>query len=151
MAQIFLKRTLRGFEPVDEVGQESARKYAIGNIYRAEIVKPRSYQHHKLAMALLSLTYSNLPERYERQWPTFKAFRRAIAEAAGHVDEYVTLEGEVRRTGRSLSYDSIPDEVEFGTVMADMMTICAKILEVEVPELSAEVARYATDHFGLAA
>jgi hypothetical protein len=151
MTQLFLKKTLRGFEPADEPSEEAWKKYKLGHAYRAEIVKPRSYQHHKLAMALLSLTYENLPEPYEGRWPTFTAFRRAIAEAAAHVDEYVTLDGEVRRVGRSMSYDSIPDDVEFGRVVADMMTICAQILGVSQPELAAEVSRYASDKYGMAA
>lgn len=151
MARLFLKRTLRGFEPADEPSEEAWKKYKLGHAYRAEIVKPRSYQHHKLSMALLSLTYENLPEQYEGRWPTFTAFRRAIAEAAGHVDEYVTLDGEIRRTGRSMSYDSIPDDVEFGQVVADMMAICARILDISEPELAAEVSRYASDKYGMAA
>lgn len=151
MARMFLKRTLRGFEPVDEPSQETMKRFKLGESYRADVVKPRSYQHHKLAMALLSLTYENLPEQYEGRWPTFTAFRRAIAEAAGHVDEYVTLDGEVRKTGRSMSYDSIPDDVEFGQVVADMMAICAMILDTAVPELAAEVSRYASDKYGMAA
>lgn len=151
MARLYLKRTLAGFSPADEPSAETARKYKVGETYKAEVVKPRSYKEHCLCMALLSLTYENLPERYEGQWPTFQAFRRAVAEAAGHVDEYVTLEGEVRRTGRSLSYDSIPDNVEFGQVMADMMAICSRILGVEEPELAAEVSRYASEKYGAAA
>lgn len=151
MARLFLKRTLTGFSPADEPSAKTARKYKLGEIYRGDIVKPRSYKEHCLCMALLSLTYEHLPESLENQWPTFKAFRRAIAEAAGHVEEYVTLDGEIRRTGLSLSYDSIPDNVDFGRVMADMMAICTKLLDVEQPELAAEVSRYASDKYGVAA
>lgn len=102
-------------------------------------------------MALLSLTYENLPEQYENRWPTFKAFRRAIAEAAGYVEEYVTMDGEIRRIGLSLSYDSIPDNMEFIQVMGDMMAVCAQILGIETPELAQEVERYATNRYGAAA
>lgn len=151
MASLFLKKTLTGFAPNDEPSVEVWKRYKLGEVYRAGIVKPRSYQHHKLAMALLSLTYGNLPEQYESRWPTFQAFRRAIAEAAGHVDEYVTVDGEVRTVGRSLSYDSIPDDVEFGRVIADMMAICATILDISEPELAAEVSRYASEKYGAAA
>lgn len=151
MARIYLKRTLAGFSPADESSNETARKYNVGEIYRADIVKPRNYKHHCQGMALLDLTYQNLPERYEQQWPTFKAFRRAMAEAAGHVEEYTTLGGEVRRSGRSLSYDEIPDDVEFGQVLADMLSVCAHLLGVEEPEIAAEVSRYASDKYGVAA
>lgn len=151
MAQMYLKRTLTGFEPADEPSREHWRKYKLGETYRADVVKPRNYKDHCHCMALLSLTYENLPEQYEARWPTFKAFRRAIAEAAGYVEEYVTVDGEIRRHGLSLSYDSIPDNIEFVQVMGDMMSVCAHILSVETPEFAEEVARYATNKYGAAA
>ena len=148
MATVFLTKTLSGFVPADQASAEICRKFKAGSQYRAEIVKPRNYQHHKLAMALLNLTYSNLPEQMERAYPTFDAFRYAVAEAAGHKEQYPTLDGEVRVRAKSISYDAIPDDVEFGQVMAAMFTVCAGILQVSAPELEQEVARYADSKYG---
>ena len=137
MARLYLKRTLSGFAPADEPSADIARKFKVGEIYRADIVKPRSYAHHKLCMALLNLTYSN-QERYGN----FDDFRKAVAMAAGHSREYVGIDGEIWREAGSLSYDAL-DEVEFTRVMAAMMTVCAQILDVTEPELAGEVSRYA--------
>lgn len=150
--RIYLRKTLSGFEPADDASREAARKYKAGEVYRADVVKPRSYQHHKLCMALISLTYENLPDKYRERWPTPKAFRRALAEAIHHVEEFVTVDGEVQRIPLSLSYDDIPDDVEFGQVFAAMMGVCAHLLGIEnLHELEAEVARYASSHYGMAA
>ncbi len=127
------------------------KKYKVNGVFRAEIVRPRSYQRHKLCMALLTLTWQNLPEPWESRYPTFDAFRYAVAEAAGHVTEYVTVEGEVKRMPASLSYDAIPDDVEFGRVMGAMMTVCARLLDMAESELADEVSRYADQHYGAAA
>lgn len=152
MARVFLKRTLTGFQPADEESLETCRKYKIGETYRADVVKPRSYQHHKLCMALISLTYETLPEKYQQLWPTPKKFRRMLADAIGHTDEYVTRDGEVRSTPLSLSYDDIPDDVEFGRIFGAMMTVCAHLLGIEnLHELEAEVSLYADSHYGKAA
>lgn len=151
MARIYLKRTLMGFLPADEASLELCRKFKQGEVYRADVVKPRSYQHHKLCLALLNLTYETLPEKYARSYPTFDLFRYAVAEAAGHVESYVSLQGEIKTQPRSISYDEIPDDVEFGRVMSAMMTICAGILQVTAPELEQEVAKYADQHYGRAA
>lgn len=151
MARIYLRKTLTGFVAADEPSAELCRKYKVGDVYKADIVKPRSYDHHKLCFALLSLTYANLPEKYEALWPTFDAFRYAMADASGHVEEYTTLDGEIKRRARSISYDAIPDDVEFGRVMAGMMTVCARILDIEEPELAAEVSRYADRSYGAVA
>lgn len=151
MARMFLKRTLSGFVPADEPSASLLRKYKVGEAYRADVVKPRNYKHHKLILALLSLTYENLPERYSRSYASFDQFRYAVAEAAGHAESYVSLEGEIRTRAKSISYEAIPDDVEFGKVAAAMMTICARILELSEPELAAEVSKYADAHYGVAA
>lgn len=151
MARVFLQKTLTGFVPADEASKEIWHKYKTGGVYRADIVKPRSYQHHKLCMALLNLTYDNLPEKYAKCYASFDQFRYAVAEAAGHEESYVSLDGEIKTMPKSISYDAIPDDVEFGRVMAAMMTVCARILQTEESVLADEVSRYADDHYGAAA
>lgn len=145
MARIYLKKILGGFEPADEPSLELWKKYKRGEVYRADVVKPRSYQHHKLCFALLNLTYAN-----QERWNNFESFRKAIAIAAGHTEELVTVHGEVIRLPKSLSYDSL-EEVEFTQVFGAMMTVCAEILGMEAPELEPEVSRYADEHYGRAA
>lgn len=147
MAKVFLKRTLAGFIPVDEDGAADIRAYKVGEIYRADIVKPRNYHHHKLIMALLSLTWKNLPEHYEQRWTSFDQFRKAIAVEAGYCEELISSQGEVYRIPGSLSYDAL-DELEFTKVSAAMMTVCATILDMSEPELAGEVSRYADDRYG---
>ncbi len=144
MARLYLKKTLTGFDAADETSREWLRKYKLGEIYRADVVKPRSYRHHCLVMALLQLTYDN-QDRYR----DFETFRKVIAKAAGHVVEYVDLEGVVCQEAASLSYDAIPDDVEFGKVMASMLTICAHLLHDMAPsELEQEMLRYVDSHYG---
>ena len=77
MARLYLKKTLRGFEPADEPSLEAWKKFKQGEVYRADVVKPRSYQHHKLCFALLNLTYVN-----QERWSNFESFRKAVAIAA---------------------------------------------------------------------
>lgn len=151
MARIYLKRTLTGLAAADEPSASLLRKYKVGDVYRCDIVKPRSYRHHKLCMALLNLTFENLPLKYAQSYPTFDMFRKAVALESGHSDAFVTLQGEIREVPKSLSYDAIPDDVEFGKIMSAMMTICAGILQISAPELEAEVAKYADEHYGAAA
>jgi len=145
MARLYLKKTLRGFEPADEPSMELWRKYKLGEIYRADVVKPRSYQHHKLCFALLNLTYAN-----QERWTDFESFRKAIAIAAGHTEELVTVHGEIIRLPKSLSYDAL-DEVEFTQVFSAMMNVCAEILGLTAPELEPEVSRYCNENYGRAA
>lgn len=146
MARMFLRRTLTGFVPADLSAEELCKGYKIGDIYKADVVKPRSYQHHKLAFALLSLTFKN-QERYS----VFDDFRKAVTLAAGHSREFVSLDGEVMREPGSLAFDAL-DEVEFTKVMAAMMSVCAHILhDMDEADLAAQVGIYADQHYGNAA
>lgn len=146
MARLFLKRTLTGFVAADEPSQEITRKYKVGEVYRADVVKPRSYRHHKMAFALLNLTYQN-----QEQYTSFEVFRKAVAIAAGHTDELIKLDGEIVLMPRSINYDTL-DEVEFGHVFGAMMTVCAGIMHsIGLIELEAEVSKYCDEHYGRAA
>jgi hypothetical protein len=142
MARLYLKKTLTGFVPADEETRALGRKYKLGEVYKAEVVKPRNLKHHRLAFALLNLTYQN-----QDRYTNFNVFRKAVAIAAGHVDELITLDGEVLLQPRSISFDAL-DEVEFTPVMAAMMTVCCGILGMNAPELEAEVSKYADENYG---
>lgn len=145
MADLYLKKTLTGFEPADVASADAHRKFKLGEIYRGKVTKPRSYRSHKLCMALLTLTFQN-QERYT----SFEMFRKAVAIDAGHVNEVITLDGEVTIEAGSLSYDAL-DEVEFTKVFSAMMTVCCRILGTTAPILEAEVSRYADENYGRAA
>lgn len=146
MAKLYLKCTLTGFIPADEASAEIKRKYKVGEVYRGEIVKPRSYKHHKLCFALLGLTFDN-QERYTN----FDKFRKAVALEAGHTEELISIDGVLTILPRSLSYDEL-DEIEFSEVMPRLMTVCANILGgMDLRELEAQVALYADEHWGRAA
>lgn len=139
----FMKRTLRGWEAADEETRRIEKRFSVGDIAKVKITRPRNYQHHKLCMALLSLTFSN-QERYT----DFRMFRRAVAYDAGLVHEYVTLDGEVHIEARSLSYDEI-DQTEFDTVFPVLMHVCATrfLGGMDQEQLRAEVEQYAHEHF----
>jgi hypothetical protein len=93
-----------------------------------------------MAFALLNLTFMN-QDRYEH----FEHFRKAVAIAAGHTEELVTVEGEILLLPKSLSYDAL-DEIEFTRVFASMMTVCARLLHgMGLEELEAEVSNLPED------
>jgi hypothetical protein len=120
------------------------RKYKVDEVYRAKVTKPRNYKHHCLFMCLLEKTFEN-QERY----PSRRLFRRAVAREAGHVEELITLDGEVLKIPLSYSYDEIPDEDDFTEAFGAAMTVCASILRVTAPFLEEEISRYANEQYGI--
>jgi len=147
MATIFLRRILPGFAPADAASDEQTKKYKLGTICRAEVVKPRNYRHHCLFMSLLTITFENQEKHTDPQ-----SFRRAIAFEAGHVREFQTLDGEILKVPLAYSYDELPDESDFDKAFAAAMDVCARILHgMDREELAREVERYADEHYGRAA
>lgn len=146
MARMYLRKTLSGFVPADAPSLEVARKFKLNEVYRSDVVKPRSYRHHKLIMALLNLTYAN-----QEMYTDFERFRKSVAVEAGHVEELVMPDGEIIRLPMSINYDTL-DEVEFTRVAGAMMTVCCRRLKgIGADELEAEVSRYADENYGMAA
>lgn len=142
MARLYLRKTLTGFVPADEDSRAMGQKFKRDVVYRADVIKPRNYQCHKLCMALLTVTFQN-QDRYDN----FENFRKAVAIAAGHCDTLITLDGELLQIPGSLSYDAL-DEADFQKVFGAMMTVCSKILNVSAPILEAEISKYADENYG---
>lgn len=136
---IFLTRTLTGLTPADEEAKQAVRRWKMGETLKCSVRKPRDYRNHKRYFALLNLTFQN-QERYT----SFEHFRKAVQIAAGHVDELITIDGEVVFMPKSIAYDAL-DEMEFSKVFAETMTVCAKILgDLDLDELRIEVERFAS-------
>jgi hypothetical protein len=151
VAEIFLKRTLAGtLAPADEHAEAYIRALKVGRPVRAKVSVPRNYRHHCLIMALLTLTFRNLPEKYGELWPTFDGFRRAVAYDVGHREQTFLKDGTIIEGPGSLSYEAL-DETAFTQVSGAMMAWCATLLDMVEPELAAEVSRYADETYGAAA
>lgn len=135
---IFLTRTLAGLVPADEAAKQAVKRWKIGETLKCSVRKPRDYTNHKKYFALLNLTFEN-----QDKYTSFEHFRKAVQLAAGHVDELITLDGEITFLPKSIAYDAL-DEMEFSKVFGEAMTVCAKILgDLDLHELRIEVERYA--------
>src|SRR5688572_7999026 len=84
----FIRKTLTGWVPADEHAQAMHRRQKLGQVSRADIAVPRNYKHHCLFMVLLNeVTFPNQEKYVSKQ-----EFRRAVAFAAGHCEEMMTLD-----------------------------------------------------------
>jgi hypothetical protein len=151
MAKVALTRTMSGWIPANNEAAELSRKYKVGDTYVADIKRSRNYKHHCLFMCLLELTYENLPLQLAKQWPTDRAFRRAVALEAGHCEEFVSSHGEIIRYPLAYSYDELPDEDAFTVEFGKAMAVCARMIGTSNDALAAEISRYAFERFRVAA
>jgi hypothetical protein len=142
----YIRKTLTGWVPHDEQAQAMHRRQKLNQVSRADIAVPRNYERHCLFMVLLNeVTFPN-----QERFVEAKQFRRAVALAAGHCEEMMTLDGEILSVPLPYDYDHCPDEGEFIEKFGAAMTICAAILSHTAPELEQEVARHANEQYGIA-
>lgn len=136
--RILCRKSLGGLQAGDEQAADALRKFAVGVDVWVEVRKARNVRFHRLYFALLSMTFEN-QERYTN----FEHFRKAVQIAAGHVEEFVTLDGEVLLQPKSIAFDKM-DELEFQVVFSAAMRVCAKILgDMDLRDLEQEVLRAA--------
>lgn len=141
----FIRKTLTGWIAADEQAKAIHKRQKLGQVSRADIATPRNYKNHCLFMVLLNeVTFPN-QERYVDA----QQFRRAVALAAGHCEEMMTLDGEILMIPLPYDYDHCPDEGEFTAKFGAAMSICAAILRHTAPELEEEVARHANEQHGI--
>lgn len=135
---IFLTRTLAGLVPADEAAKQAVRRWKMGETLKCSVRKPRDYKNHRRYFGLLNLTFAN-----QEKYTSFEHFRKAVQIAAGHVEEIITIDGEITFMPKSIAYDAL-DEMEFDKVFRETMTVCAKILgDLDLDDLRIEVERYA--------
>lgn len=144
MAKILQKRTLSGWVPADAAAEAAWRKQKLDEVYGATVAKPRNYKYHCLFICLLEKTYEN-----QDRFVSDRQFRRAVALAAGHTEEMMTMEGEILAIPLPYDYENLPDEDDFTKAFGAAMTVCASIVRLTAPDLEEEIARYANEQYGI--
>lgn len=140
MAKQLLKRGLQTvLVPTDDESLAAIKRLRPGEEIWCDFRKARNPKHHRQYFALLHLVFEN-QEKYRH----FEHFRKAVQIAAGHVDELITLEGEVLMLPKSVDYASL-DEIEFSKVFSETMAVCVDnfLQGVDLNYLRDEVSRYA--------
>jgi hypothetical protein len=136
--KILCKKGLRGLEPFDDAAVETLKRFKLGESMWVEVRKARNVKFHRMYFGLLNLTYDN-----QSNYTSFEHFRKAVQIAAGHVEELITLDGEVLLQPKSIAFDQL-DELGFHAVFSETMKVCAKLLgDLDLHDLEMEVLRAA--------
>ena len=100
------------FIPYDDSDYEVVNRVPAGEIVKVEYIEVRNYQFHKKYMKLMSVAFDNLPEQYDKQFPTMEALRKAVTVEAGYFDVTYDFDGNAGRTAQSVSYEKM-GQIEF--------------------------------------
>jgi hypothetical protein len=108
MARMYLKRVLSGFVPADEMSIETAKRYTVGETFRAEVVKPRSRKTLGRYWVLCQMILDNTEMfRSKEQVSDYLKIR------TGHSTPIVAAKtGEIFQVANSIDFDTL-DETQF--------------------------------------
>ena len=108
MGELYLRRTLTGFAADDEASADAMRGYKVGDVYRANVVKPRNIKNHRRYWALINLVYQNTDA-----YKSADQLHQHLKILAGHCSPVVSkATGETWWIPESISFGSM-DEIQF--------------------------------------
>lgn len=136
MTEIFLRRGLAGFDPVDDAGREMHARLPFGEIVKSDMKRPRNQRHHRLFWALMELVFQN-QERYA----TKNLLVAAIKTATGHADVIEIDDGRTILIPKSISFAKM-DQTEFDAFYNRVCdVVCTRIIpNLKQEDLKREVA-----------
>ena len=137
--QLHLKKTLTGFALADEMSVENAKKFKVGEVYKADVVKPRSRKTLGRYWVLCQMILDNTEHfRSKEQVSDYLKIR------TGHSTSIVSKStGEIFHVANSIDFDSM-DEAEFAdlwkrvcdVVVADVLPgITQREIEYEIQKI----------------
>jgi hypothetical protein len=138
MASVYLTRTATGLVAHDDEARDALRKLKIGQVVRADIIRPRNVQYHRRFFGMLNVVWQCCGD-----WKDSEELLRELKFRAGLVDKQKVIDratGEVLAeivTPRSIAFHNM-DEDEF---RAFVETAIRVICEEMVPGLESSVLR----------
>jgi len=108
MAKIFVVKTFDNhLVPSSDTDYERIKNLKSGEIYRAEIHKPRNIRFHRKFFALLQYTLDS-----QEQYQNLEDLRIEIELKCGNYNEHITTKGKIVYIPKSIAFDKM-DELTF--------------------------------------
>ncbi len=134
MAKMLLRKTLGGFTPADDMSVEKAKRFKVGETYRAEVVRPRSQKTLGRYWVLCEMIRDNTELfRSKEQVSDYLKIR------TGHSTSIVAQKtGEIFHVANSIDFDSL-DEPEFQELWS---RVCDVVTEDILPGITRREVEY---------
>jgi len=132
--QLHLKKTLAGFALADEMSVENAKRFKVGEVYKAEVVKPRSRKTLGRWWVLCQMILDNTEDfRSKEQISDYLKIR------AGHSTSIVSKStGEIFHVANSISFDEM-EEAQFQELW---QRVCDVVVQDILPGITQHEIEY---------
>ena len=135
MTTIYLRRTLGGFAPDKEEDHDACKRLKMGEIVRAEVVRPRNILYFRKWWALVKVGYELWEETCPRHQhkgmdvlPEFDRFRRDVTILAGFAKPVVNVRGELRLEAESIAFGNMTEDRFDALYSATIDVLLQKVL-----------------------
>lgn len=129
--------------PCTDEDKEKFNKLNNGKPLLFEHKRVRNELLHRKYFAFIGKVWDNLPEKYDKHWPTKRSFRKAMEMYAGHFEETVSLKGERMLQPKSIAYGEL-DDIEFGDLFNGIKNVIGKHI---LPEMDMELVEKEISQF----
>ena len=102
-----LVKSKEGLIPYTDDDKIDYDRLSVGDIVKCSIIDPRNAKHHRKFFALIKVVYENLPEEFDRHFPTKDDLRYELIRRAGFYKEYKDLKGNTQYRPDSIAWDSM--------------------------------------------
>lgn len=106
--KIALVKTLSGtIIPANDSDKERLKKFKAGEMFFADLVKPRNLKFHRKAFALFNMVFQN-----QEVYTNLEDLRHDLTIEAGYFTQGVNIHGELVKRAKSISFAHM-DDLEF--------------------------------------
>ena len=117
MTDIYLRRTANGFSPDSDEDAKLCQRFKMGEVVRADVVRPRNLLFFRKWWALVKVGYELWEETCPRHQhkgmdvlPEFERFRRDVTILAGFAKPVVNIKGELRLEAESIAFGNMTED-----------------------------------------
>ncbi len=137
-----LVKTSMGLSPHTDEDAIELRQVGIGDILQAKALDQRNVQHHRKFFALIRVVYDNMPEQFDRHFPTQDDLRHELIKRAGFYKEYIDLKGNKQYRAESISFDSMGQK-RFDELYNKVLDVVVKWFLFDRDVLEGEIMQFA--------
>jgi hypothetical protein len=125
------------YKPAFDEDLELSKKVKQGDLITGKTERQRNYELHKKAFKVLSVGFENQEKEKD-----FECYRARVLIGIGHCKIVMLENGICNFIPKSISYEAIPDDIEFGLIYTKIVEKVASLLGVTNMDLALQVASH---------
>lgn len=129
------------FIPADTESQIKAYKIKQGEVVKCKSISYRNYEFHKKFFALIQLAFQNMPEPYDKHFPTPEDLREELIKAAGFYTTHKDFNGNTVKKAESIAFDKMSQE-RFEQVYDKVLDLVCRMIGVEESEIMDQLLNF---------